>query len=559
MSTRQPPAAADSAPRHSGTAPRTRRRRGRLLLPAGVALALVAVGAVALVGGSAPAEACPSGERAVRVVAAPEIAAVLADLLEPSDAADACRHTEVEAADPAQVASGLREDASDVATPDVWVPDSSLWLAAAGVTGDHPSIATSPVVLGAAGAPEEPADATALLTSAGSGTTAAARLVLPDPRSSAASTAVVAGLHATAVERAGLRSGVARALRQAVPSQVADATTLLRTLTPDHLVAVSEQAVWAHNVASEPAHRVTAVYPADGGAVLDYPFVVLPGPAARSGEAERLLEVVRSPRAVVALAGRGFRTATGTFPDQAVAPPGVDAEGAVAVDVLTSGSRQAAEDALAQLALGSRMLAAIDVSGSMAARVDGGPRRLDLVKAAAASALTVLPPDSSIGVWVFATGMPEGGDHRELVPVGPLDEVTGGTPRASLVAGALESTSAVDGGGTPLYDTALAAVRAMRRDWDPRRVNSVVLLTDGHNQDSDSISLDELLTTLAEEADPLRPVPVITIAYGPEADAEALQQISDVTDGAAYTAPAPHQIEDVFLDAVGQRVCRPSC
>ena len=36
-------------------------------------------------------------------------------------------------------------------------------------------------------------------------------------------------------------------------------------------------------------------------------------------------------------------------------------------------------------------------------------------------------------------------------------------------------------------------------------------------------------------------------------------QISKATDGATYESQDPRQIGEIFLDAVGQRLCRPSC
>ena len=116
-------------------------------------------------------------------------------------------------------------------------------------------------------------------------------------------------------------------------------------------------------------------------------------------------------------------------------------------------------------------------------------------------------------------------------------------------------------GGTGLYDTTLAAVRAVRAAWDPARVNAVVLLTDGDDTDADGISLDQLLSTLQSEEASGQPVPVITIAYGDSvgAGAQSLAAISAATGGAAYQASDPSRIRDIFLDAVGQRACRPDC
>ncbi len=57
--------------------------------------------------------------------------------------------------------------------------------------------------------------------------------------------------------------------------------------------------------------------------------------------------------------------------------------------------------------------------------------------------------------------------------------------------------------------------------------------------DDNTVGLDALLQTLRSENDPARPVPVITIAFGPDADRAALSAISSATGGAATGRPAP--------------------
>ena len=109
-------------------------------------------------------------------------------------------------------------------------------------------------------------------------------------------------------------------------------------------------------------------------------------------------------------------------------------------------------------------------------------------------------------------------------------------------------------GGTGLYDTTLAAVRAARENFDPTAVNSVLVLTDGTNEDDEAgLQLDALLTTLREEANPERPVKVIGVALGPDADLQALQQIAEATNGAAYSAVDPSDLQTVLFDALRQR------
>ena len=209
----------------------------------------------------------------------------------------------------------------------------------------------------------------------------------------------------------------------------------------------------------------------------------------------------------------------------------------------------------------TRLLAVLDVSGSMQAQVPGagGLTRIDLAKAAATRGLGLYPTSSEIGLWEFSTNLTSSTDHRELVPIIPLGPGPDGVPGAQRLSSALDGVAAIPDGGTGLYDTILAGVRAVRADWDPDRVNVLLILSDGMNDDDDGIALAALLSTLATEQDPARPVPVVAIAFGPDSDVGAMTLIGRVTGGAAYVAEDPRDVGEIFLDAVGQRLCRPSC
>jgi hypothetical protein len=58
---------------------------------------------------------------------------------------------------------------------------------------------------------------------------------------------------------------------------------------------------------------------------------------------------------------------------------------------------------------------------------------------------------------------------------------------------------------------------------------------------------------VTDEADPERPVKVIGVALGPDADLGALEQIAEATDGAAYSAVDPTALQTVLFDALRQR------
>lgn len=109
------------------------------------------------------------------------------------------------------------------------------------------------------------------------------------------------------------------------------------------------------------------------------------------------------------------------------------------------------------------------------------------------------------------------------------------------------------GGGTGLYDTALAAYREAVRSHRRNYSNAVVLMTDGRNEDAGSISLDQLLTRLRGLRDPDRPVRIVGIAISEDADLAALERMAQVTGGNAYLAAQPEDILGVFAQAVLSR------
>jgi Ca-activated chloride channel family protein len=90
-------------------------------------------------------------------------------------------------------------------------------------------------------------------------------------------------------------------------------------------------------------------------------------------------------------------------------------------------------------------------------------------------------------------------------------------------------------------------------------VNSMVIITDGKNDDDTTIELDALLQQLSAMNDPLKPVPVILVGFGPDSDMTSMQQIAAATGGAAYSSLEPTDLDKVFVDAISQRTCRPNC
>ena len=190
------------------------------------------------------------------------------------------------------------------------------------------------------------------------------------------------------------------------------------------------------------------------------------------------------------------------------------------------------------LTLRSRMLAVIDVSGSMEEPAENGLRRIDIFQQAAVGAMGKFSGEVEMGVWVFSTARNGDLDYEDLSPIAPLADAA----HMQEIAGIIQSLPARLGGATGLYDTTLAAVQRVRESYDPEKVNSVLLITDGKNEDENGIDLDTLLAELAKIDDPTKPVPVIMIGFGPDTDLAAMQRIAQATKGAAYSASKPEDL-----------------
>ena len=189
----------------------------------------------------------------------------------------------------------------------------------------------------------------------------------------------------------------------------------------------------------------------------------------------------------------------------------------------------------------ANVLMVLDVSGSMGDLGGDGFSKLDLAKQAVLTSLDDFKAEDEVGVWVFSTGLDGPVDHIQLVPPGPMSEVRGEIERRV-------STLIADG-GTGLYDTTRAAVESVRRSFDPARINAVVLLTDGMcDDDPPGCELGDLLAFLDQPEQEV--VRVFAVAYGADADVDALQAIADATQARLYQATDPSTIGQVFEQVV---------
>lgn len=179
----------------------------------------------------------------------------------------------------------------------------------------------------------------------------------------------------------------------------------------------------------------------------------------------------------------------------------------------------------------------------------GNKTRMQLTIEAAANGLKLFPENAALGLWTFSTNIGTlGADFRELVPIAKLTPAQRQKMTANLAV-----QKPIKGGGTGLYATAIAAVRAVRSSYDPLAVNAVLIFTDGKNDDPDGPSLAQTLQTLEGLRNPAQPVRIIALGMGPDVDANELRQLAAATGGQAYVAKNPQDLRDVFIDALQSR------
>ncbi|HEY1106579.1 MAG TPA: VWA domain-containing protein [Agromyces sp.] len=525
-------------------------------------VAVVGTGVFLWIGGHldpllASADAGCSDPQKLVVVADRAIAPAVAEVADEFDrSSEHCVTTEVTPQDSADTSAVLAAGTVDA---DAWVPESSVWLDRMNATaaslgqpapvvdaGD--SVASTPIVFAAAAT-----DATALASEPVSWARVlrgALPTILPDPEASAASLAGLLALrgHSPADDPRQF-AGAMLALGKSIPASTSAAFGALGVGDAPAVVITSEAQVAAYNQ-EDPAEPLVAAYPADGTVALDYPFVHL--------------TLDKDKRKLLGDFGTALAGARETFAKHGFRDPDGGGKLDLAGVGATGPGAEPARDGAAQLeilrawsvlTLRSRMLTVIDVSGSMEEPADNGLRRIDVFQQAAMGAMEKFSGEVELGVWLFSTARNGELDYEDVSPIAPLADAA----HTQQIAGIIQSLPDRLGGATGLYDTTLAAVKRVRDTYDPDKVNSVLLITDGRNEDENGIDLDTLLAELKKLDDPSKPVPVIMIGFGPDTDLAAMQQIAQVTKGAAYSATKPEDLSTVLVDALSQRSCRPNC
>jgi len=300
----------------------------------------------------------------------------------------------------------------------------------------------------------------------------------------------------------------------------------------------------------KPRVPLVAVYPKEGTLFSDNPLIVLDAPWVSNAEATAarvFTDFVTSAKNQRRVLEYGFRPGN---PAVSIGKPitaanGLDpAQPQTTLEVPTPAVLAGVIDQWNTVRKKARVLLVVDVSGSMGDEADPktGATKLDLAKRAAIAALDQFQPEDEVGLRIFSTEISEREptDYLDLVPVGPISDNKDDLARE---IDRLKPTQ-----GTPLYTAAEDSYTFMREGFDPTRINAVVLLTDGRNEDARNEDLAGLLSALrtTTEGESTSPVRIFTIAYGNDSDESTIKRIAEATNAAAYSAVDPATIVNVF-------------
>ncbi|MFP3989938.1 substrate-binding and VWA domain-containing protein [Streptomyces sp. E11-3] len=529
---------------------------------------------------------CADGAVRLNLVAAPDIAPALrsaaTDAREQGVTSDGrCLDVKVSARDPYKVADALR--AGDDLGYEVWVPDSDLWLDRA-AQGDEEmpvtaagNIAHTPVAMGTVPSAAKSLGWPGKKYSWAELTTAATaddqlRLGAADPARSATGLLALTAIGASAEQASGPEAetqvaATAKLLAQRTSDSDAQA---LDTLARDNsgtergnprrnqALVVSEQAAFTHNAAAGPEGSLSLFYPKDGSPRLDYPFALVNETRLstdQSRAAVRFMSLLGEAPGRAVLEKHGFRSGNGTPPEGLVSAAGGRAPQPYATTAAEPPTREQVQEALGLWTItvqSARLTTVVDASSSMSALVPGrNQSRMEVTRNSLVRALDQFTGEDEIGLWEFSTLLEGKRDYRKLVETARLgDRGDQGTSHRALLTKAFNDLRPIPGGYTGLYDTTLAAYKEAQETYVSGKFNALVILTDGVNQDPGSLSRSALVAELQRLADPKRPVPLIAIAVGPDADKDEVTELAEATGGSGHQVNDPAQIHEVILKAI---------
>jgi hypothetical protein len=553
----------------------TRDGRGRMVLLVLVATGIVAVLATAIltvnpgnVLARAPVvgDTCPSTRLAnttLNVVASPDIAPVVEQLVAPMRSEKLpdgrCLQVTIASQSPAETVAGAQILPLDRA-PDLWIPDSSLWLGRIEQWKSKPvaQFASSPVVVGtstavvdALGWNKTPPTWDAAL--AGTRPVAAPNIA-QDAAGLSAELALWQALGKGEKAKTALAGAVVAGLRAGAPSRESAIAAAQTGAATAPLIPLTEQTVQQAN-RDVPEPKLVAVYPKGGLPSLDYPVAVVEGsePTAEQAAAIQVItDRLKSQAARAVVRDAGFRDAGGST----TAGEGIEPTAVTPLKPPSQLEIKAVVTQIVALSSPSRIQVVIDMSGSMRGPAGNGMNRSKFAATAAHAAGVIMPDVAQVGLWGFARDLRGKSDRIEYLKMEELGAPTDDpkvSHRDAMDRNMFGMTADLGGNGTALYSTAVAAMKYAKGQYDPRAGNAVVLFTDGENVDPGGPSIEATVREIKKLYDPRKPVRLVCIGVGADADMVTLKKLADAGGGLAFRTTDPKALPEILFKVMSQR------
>jgi hypothetical protein len=460
----------------------------------------------------------------------------------------------VRAGDPIDVAAKPAPSPSERDVPAVWIPDSSAWLSRLRQVdqnlfeSESPSIAMSPVVLAMPdpvarailGGPNKSVDRAALAQMLADPEHKVTVGVI-DPRADAASLAGASMLNDLIVASPADLTDLVGVFRAIV--SVKDRAALIKAFSGQiQAAAMTEQAVLDFDATTPPV-PLAAVPIVPSPAAMDFPVATITGKSRAVSRAAALFRTAMAGSQFRDIFARnGFREPDGTTVGGFPAGHGAAADAVNAPSLADPATFVQALGVWSAANSPSRVLALIDTTSSMGQGAQtpvGFLSRLELLQRAALAGLDLFTPDSQVGMWTYASQV------QPAVPIGTLDQSQVVRLQTELHGLRLSGTNTCG-----LYEAILSAYQEVKRTYQDDRDSTIVVFTDGRNNKSGSMSLERLLIQLENLTDTTKPVNVILLGIGADADQDSLHRIAEATGGRDWKVQDPRQIGEIFLEAL---------
>ena len=262
-----------------------------------------------------------------------------------------------------------------------------------------------------------------------------------------------------------------------------------------------------------PPERLVALYPKEGTFWHEHPMGIVTADwvtAEQAAAARVFVDYVLTEPVQQAIMAQGFRPAN---PDVELGFPfveenGVDpAQPSTVLDVPAPEVIAAIQQSWAFVKKQADIILLVDTSGSMQSEDKIGQAR-----EAAEAFLNATESNNRIGLTTFSDIV------EERVPLGNAEAVY------DQVYSNVRSLRA--NGGTELYMALRDVVTELNKETDDNRIRAVVVLSDGADTGDEGVTLQDAIRAIEASRDSLNPVIVIPVAYGSDADINALNAIA---------------------------------